>query len=393
MARPRTLVLVLAGGAGSRLELLTDDRAKPVVPYGGAYRLIDFPLSNCLHSGIGDVWVVQQQHPASLADALANGRPWDLDRSTGGLLVLPPGQGSDREGWHHGTADALWKQARLIREFAPDALVVLSADAAYRCDYAEVVGGHLASDAAVTMMTTRVARREASRYGVVETNADGAVTSYADKPDRPASDVVTIEVFVLDPARVLDELESLMGRVGDDEQLGDLGDHLFPRLVDEGVVREHRFTGYWRDVGTVDAYWESHMDLVRPRPRFVLDDPQWPILTAGHRAPTARVRERADVGESLLCGGCEVAGTVHGSVLSPRVVVEAGAVVRRSVLLPGSVVRSGAIVERAVVDAGVAVGRDCSVGEPRGAVALVGRGITLRRGTVVPAGGRRPEPE
>lgn len=393
MARPRTLVLVLAGGAGSRLELLTEDRAKPVVPYGGAHRLIDFPLSNCQHSGIGDVWVVQQQHPASLADALANGRPWDLDRSTGGLLVLPPGQGSDREGWHHGTADALWKQARLIREFAPDALVVLSADAVYRCDYAEVVDGHLGSDAAVTMMTTRVARREASRYGVVETNTDGVVTSYADKPDRPASDVVTMEVFVLDPARVLDELESLMGRVKDDEQLGDLGDHLFPRLVDEGVVREHRFTGYWRDVGTVDAYWESHMDLVRPRPRFVLDDPQWPILTAGHRAPAARVRDQADVGESMLSGGCEVAGTVHGSVLSSGVVVEAGAVVRQSVLLPGSTVRPGAVVERAVVDAGVTVGRDCSVGEPRGAVALVGRGITLRKGTVVPAGGRRPEPE
>jgi glucose-1-phosphate adenylyltransferase len=393
MAPPRTLVMVLAGGAGSRLELLTEHRAKPVVPYGGSYRLIDFPLSNCRHSGIGDVWVVQQQHPASLADALANGRPWDLDRSTGGLLVLPPARGSQREGWHEGTADALWKQAGLVREFAPDVLVVMSADAVYLQDYAQLVDGHLASGAAVTMVTTRVPRREASRYGVVEPGPDGALAGYSYKPERPASDVVTTEVFAFDPRRGLSELDEVAASLGEASgEIGDLGDHLLPRLVDAGAAREHRFEGYWRDVGTVDAYWDSHMDLVRPRPPIVLDAAEWPVLSAGHRSPAARVRRGAAVADSLLSGGCDVAGEVEASVLSPGVVVEKGAVVRRSVLLAGAVVRSGAVVERAVLDNGVTVGRDASVGAARGAVALVGRGATLRRGTVVPAGGRHPEP-
>ncbi|MFP5334113.1 MAG: glucose-1-phosphate adenylyltransferase family protein [Actinomycetes bacterium] len=392
MAPRRILVLVLAGGAGSRLELLTDHRAKPAVPYGGSYLLIDFPLSSCRHSGMRDVWIAQQQHPVSLADAVANGRAWDLDRTTGGLRMLPPAKGPDREGWHHGTADALWKEAQLVRGFAPEALVLVSADAVYRLDYDEVVDGHLASGAAVTMVTTRVDRADACRYGVVLPGDGDAVADYAYKPDVPASSVVTTEVFVLEPRRALDELERVMADLGgDDEQLGDLGDHLLPRLVAAGEAREHRFTGYWRDVGTVDAYWESHMDLLQPAPAFVLDDPDWPVLTTGARQPPARLRRGAHVADSLLAGGSDVAGTVDRSVLSSGVVVEKGAVVRRSVLLPGAVVRAGAIVERAVVDSGVRVGRDCRVGGPRGEVALVGHRVTLRKGTVVPPGGRRPD--
>lgn len=392
MAPLRTLALVLAGGAGSRLELLTEHRAKPVLPFGGSYRLIDFPLSNCRHSGIGDVWVVQQQHPASLADALANGRPWDLDRSTGGLLVLPPARGSEREGWHEGTADALWKQANLVREFAPAVLLVMSADAVYRQDYADVVAGHLASSAAVTMVTTRVAREDAARYGVVEPGRDGAVAGYSYKPELPASDVIATEVFAVDPERVLSELEDVAKDLGGrSEEIGDLGDHLLPRLVEAGAAREHRFDGYWRDVGTVDAYWESHMDLVRPKPPILLDAPEWPILSAASRSPAARVRQGAAVADSLLSGGCDVGGEVDRSVLSPGVVVERGAVVRRSVLLQGVVVRAGAVVDRAVLDTGVTVGRDASVGGSRGGVTMVGQRTTLRRGTVVPAGGRRPE--
>ena len=182
MAPPRTLAIVLAGGAGTRLELLTEHRAKPVVPVAGSHRLIDIPLSNCAHALITDVWVVQQQHPATLADALSNGRPWDLDRTRGGLLVLPPGQGDERAGWHQGTADALWKIAPLIDDFAPDVVLVLSADAVYRMDYAELVDDHLASAAAVTMVTTQVLEGP-ERYGVVQA-ADGVITDYAYKPER-----------------------------------------------------------------------------------------------------------------------------------------------------------------------------------------------------------------
>src|SRR3954471_18163396 len=227
MTLPRLLVLVLAGGAGGRLELLTEQRAKPTVPFAGVYRLIDFPLSNCQHSGIPDVWVSVQYHPTSLSDHLANGRPWDLDRTSGGLMMLPPFQGTDRGGWVSGTANLLWRQADLIREYDADALVVVSSDAVYKLDYREVVESHLGSGAEVTMVTTEVEADDAARYGIVQVGDDGRVTDYAYKPDEPASTTATNEVFVFSPRETLDRLEELADRVGD-EGLEDLGSHLLP---------------------------------------------------------------------------------------------------------------------------------------------------------------------
>jgi glucose-1-phosphate adenylyltransferase len=260
MAPNRTLVMVLAGGAGSRLDPLTAGRAKPAVPFAGTFRLVDFPLSNCLNSGLSDVWVVQQHHPESLTDHLANGRPWDLDRTYGGLLVLHPRLGA-KGGFHQGTADALWRNAELVREFDPDALVVVSADAVYRLDYAQLAAEHRERGAGLTVVTTRVAPADAGRYGVVET-ADGKVTGYAYKPDEPASDLVANEVFVFRPEVALGALEEAAAELGDDAvaagELADLGDTLLPRLVDAGGAVEHRLAGYRRDVGTLDAYWAAH---------------------------------------------------------------------------------------------------------------------------------------
>ncbi len=397
MAAPRVLVLLLAGGAGSRLERLTDDRAKPAVPFGGPYRLVDVALSNCRNSGLSDVWVVQQQHPASLAEALANGRPWDLDRTTGGLLVLPPALGTDRDGWHRGTADALWKQTDLIREFAPDALVVLSADGIYRMDLHDVVMDHLASDAAVTIVTVRVDAEDASRYGVVEVDGAGAVRGYAYKPDDPASDLVANEVFVFDPTRALDTLEAIADEVAaeaeeDDDrgdELGDLGDHLLPRLVDAGAAREHRFDGYWRDVGTVQAYLDGHLDLVGPEPAFVFDDDQRPILSSRRRTTTARFLDGARVVDAEVSGGAVIAGVVIRSVVGPGAVVERGAEVVDSVLLPGAVVRTGAHLTRTIVDSDLEVPRDVRAGGD-GEVTLLGRGADLAPGDRVPAGAILP---
>src|SRR4051794_19986107 len=238
MALPRILVLVLAGGAGGRLELLTEQRAKPAVPFAGVYRLIDFPLSNCQHSAIADVWVSVQFHPTSLSDHLANGRPWDLDRTTGGLMMLPPFQGTDRGGWVSGTANLLWRQADLIREYAPDALVVVSSDAVYKLDYRDVVEGHLGSGAEVTMVTTEVAADDASRYGIVQVEGE-KVTDYAYKPDEPATTTATNEVFVFTPGATLDRLDGLNEHLGEDE-LEDLGSHLLPAQTGEGLARAHR---------------------------------------------------------------------------------------------------------------------------------------------------------
>ncbi|WP_369131677.1 glucose-1-phosphate adenylyltransferase family protein [Modestobacter sp. I12A-02662] len=391
MALPRVLVLVLAGGQGGRLELLTETRAKPAVPFAGVYRLVDFPLSNCQHSGIADVWVSVQYQPTSLSEHLANGRPWDLDRTTGGLMVLPPFQAtSERAGFTEGTADGLWRQAELIRGHGPDALVVVSADAVYKLDYRAVVDAHLGSGAEVTMVTTEVAADDAARYGVVQVDGD-RVTDYAYKPDEPATTTATNEVFVFSPTPTLDRLEALSREVGEDG-LQDLGHHLLPAQTAEGLARAYPLEGYWRDVGTVPAYWQAHRDFLSADPPIDLDERSWPIHTRGGRHSAARVLDGAVVDGSLVSGGTRVAGQVSGSVLSPGVVVEQGATVVDSVLLPGVRVRAGATVTRAVLDDGVEVGKGATVGGD-GDITLVGRRAQVAEGSELAPGGRLPEPE
>ena len=391
MALPRTLVVVLAGGAGGRLELLTRERAKPAVPYAGTHRLIDFPMSNCHNAGLGDVWISQQFNPISLSDHLANGRPWDLDRTTGGLLPLQPRLGHDeRGGFQRGTADALWRYAPLVREFDPEALVVVSADAVYALDYGAVVEEHRESGATLTMVTTEVEPDDAGRYGVVQTR-DGRVRDYAYKPAEPEGNLVSNEVFVFRPGALLDVLEELAADAGE-EGLEDLGDEALGRLVQEGDAREHRMAGYWRDVGTVPAYWSSHQDLLEESPPIDLDDPAWPMLThATSRRGSARVLAGAEVEASLLAPGSRVGGRVERSVIGRGAVVEAGATVRESVVLPGAVVREAAVVERAVLDDGVEVAQGATVGEAGGEIALVGLRAVVAEGASVAGGGRYPD--
>ena len=388
--RPRTLAILLAGGAGGRLDLLTEQRAKPAVPFGGTHRLVDVALSCCSHAGIPDVWVSEQHNPASLADHLANGRPWDLDRTNGGLLVLHPAKGTEREGWHQGTADGLWRLAPLIRQLDPDVLLLASADAIYRMDYDELVSTHLGGGAAVTFVTAEVPEgEEASRFGVVQTS-DGRVTGYAYKPEEPEGTRIATEVFAFTPAPLLDCLEGLAADAGE-EGLEDIGHAALPALVDAGEASDLRHDGYWRDVGTIASYWRGHQELLGEEPAFRLDDGQLPLLTRVRRTGPARLRRTAEVDDSLLAPAADVAGAVERSVLSTGVVVEEGAVVRDSVLLPGVVVRRGAVVERAVLDDGVVVSAGVSVGGPGGDIALVG--LRQEVGEDIPAGGRLPESE
>jgi glucose-1-phosphate adenylyltransferase len=342
----RTLVLILAGGAGGRLKSLTERRAKPAVPFAGTHRLIDFPLSNCMNAGLSDVWISQQFQPVSLSDHVANGRPWDLDRTTGGLLLLQPREGDERAGFQSGTAQALWSHADLIRQFDPDALVVLSADAVYKLDYGALVAEHREAGDTVTMVTYEV--DEPERYGVVQVE-NGRVRDYVYKPDEPAGNLISNEVFVFESRRTLDLLDELAER----EELEDLGHQLLPALVDAGEAREHRFDGFWRDVGTIPAYWSCHQELLDGA--IDLDDPAWPILTraVSHRA-SARVLG-GTIEESLIGPGARVAGDVTRSVIGRGAVVEAGATVTGSILFPGARVHAGARVERAIVDEGAEV--------------------------------------
>lgn len=357
--RRDVLALILAGGAGQRLSPLTDERAKPSLPFGAVYRLIDFPLSNCMHSGIADVWVLQQHAPHTLSDHLANGRPWDLDRSYGGLKILHPQQGTDESGWYRGNADALYRNREQIADLAPETLLVLSADHVYKLDYRDVLDTHRRHGADVTVVTTRVRREEAGRFGVVEVDGDGRLTGFEYKPDEPRGDLVTTEVFAYDTGRLLDLLDELAADGGGDDDedsgLGDFGDVLLPRLVADGGAWQHRLEGYWRDVGTFGSYWRAHMELLEDEPALRLEDAAWPIRTFMPVLTPSRIDGSAEIRASLIAPGCRIAGRVTRSVLGPGVRIEEGAEVSEAVLLGEASVGAGARVEHAIVDAGARV--------------------------------------
>ncbi len=346
-----------------------------MLPFGGVYRLIDFPLSNCHHSRVSDVWVIQQYEPHELTKQLANGRPWDLDRTHGGLRILHPYLGDSESGWYEGNADAIYRNRKVIADEDPDVLLVLSADHVYKLDYADVVADLLESGAAVTMVTTTVPKEDASRYGVVEVDGDGQVREFEYKPDDPKSGVVTTEVFAYDARRLLQTLDELADE-GDSSGLSDFGHELLPRLVDEGSARGFELDGYWRDVGTIESYWDAHMDLLEAEPRLTLDDPAWPILTTGLQRSPARVEASATLDGVLVAAGAQVRGTVVRSVLAPGVVVERGAEVRDAILLHDSYVGAGARVTRAILDEQAHVEGDAVV-EGTDEVAVVATGARV----------------
>ncbi len=397
----RILALVLAGGAGTRMAPLTEHRAKPALPYAGMYRLIDFPLSNCAHSGISDVWVLEQYQPYALGRHLAGGRPWDLDRTHGGLQVLFPHQGDGESGWHQGNADAIYRNRATIAGFDPDVVVVLSADHVYKLDYRMVVDVHRAGRAGLTMVTTVVPFDHARRFGNVEVDPDGRVRRFVYKPDEPVSDIAATEVFVFDGPCLLETVDELASRAGgDDAELEDFGDELIPHLVDRGEVREHRFSGYWRDVGTLESYWASHMDLLGHDPLLKLDDRSWPVRTTAETRPPARCHGSASIDDALLSPGCVVGGRVERSVLGPGVVVEEGAHVQDSVLLDGTVVEAGASVSGVICDMHVRIGGHARVGDQGGAgrarsdddLVVLGEGVEVAGGTEMEPGTRESGP-
>ncbi len=392
----RVLAIIQAGGAGGRLDVLTRERAKPALPFAGVHQLIDFPLSNLTHSEVSDVWLMVQFQGSSLEEQVANGRPWDLDRTRGGLRLMPPQQGSgseDEDGFAAGNADALFRIRDQIEGFGADVVLVMSADHVYRLDYREVLATHRDAGAECTVVvTTSPEGDDPTDHAVVEADPDGRVLRFTDKPERAATDTVATEVFAYDAAVLVEELDRLhVEASADGSDLGDFGDRLLPRLVERGRTVVHRHDGYWRDLGQPHLYLRAHADVLTDD-LGVLAVPDWPILGLQPQRVPARVLDGAVVVDSLLSPGARVAGTVRRSVLGPGVVVEAGAQVHDAVLGADTVVRADARVCWAVVDARCEIGAGARLGSPEdpGQAALADPDLVtlVGRESVVPPGGR-----
>jgi glucose-1-phosphate adenylyltransferase len=405
MRTPRTLAIIQAGGAGSRMDVLTRERAKPALPFAGAYQLMDFPLSNLAHSEITDVWLSLQYQASTLEEQAANGRPWDLDRTRGGLRLLMPQEGTgtmDEEGFAHGNADLLFRIRADVAAFAPDVVLVLSADHVYRFDYNDAIDTHRAADAACTVVTTEVPIDEAGDHAVIVADDDGRVTGFAYKPDEPATNVVATEIFVYDPGCLIEALEALHRELsaerddddGGDSGLGDFGEHLLPRLVATERVVAHPLPGYWRDLGEPHKYLRAHQEVLTEN-LGVFDEPGWPILTQQPQRVPPRILDGAHVVDSLLSPGCRVSGRVERSVLGPGVVIEPGAAVVDSVVFADSVVEADAQVTWTVVDRDCRIGSGAAVSDPSAdaaadsdGVTLIGRGSRVGDGVAIAAGAR-----
>jgi len=351
--------LILAGGLGSRLCILSEKRAKPAVPFGGKYRIIDFSLSNCVNSGIFDVGILTQYRPLSLRDHIGIGRAWDLDRKRGGVELLQPYKGWAETDWYRGTADAVYQNWSRVEEREAEHVLVLSGDHVYRMDYRPLIEAHLARGADATVAITEIPREEARGFGVVDTDADGWIRGFLEKPQNPPSGRVSMGVYVFRASALYPALRADAER----ETPHDFGKNILPSLVRAGKVLAYRHPGYWQDIGTLDSYYRANLDLVRSDPPFPLDDPRWPIFTPSTEFPPARFGLRASVHSSIITHGSIVNGTVERSVLFPGTVVEEGATVRDSIVMGESWVGPGAVVDCAILDKRVHVGPRCRVGE------------------------------
>jgi glucose-1-phosphate adenylyltransferase len=350
--------MILAGGLGSRLCILSEKRAKPAVPFGGKYRIIDFTLSNCVNSGIFDVGILTQYRPLSLRDHIGIGRPWDLDRKRGGVELLQPFQGWAESDWYRGTADAIHQNWSRVEEREAEHLLVLSGDHVYRMDYRPMIEAHLARGADATVAVTEVPREEARGFGIVDLAQDGTVRGFLEKPAHPPSGTISMGVYVFRTAA----LHAVMREDAERDTAHDFGRNILPAMVRDGRVFGHRFEGYWQDIGTLDSYYRANLDLVKPEPPFPLEDPRWPVFTPSTEFPPARIGARAEVHASIVTHGTIVNGRVVRSVLFPGAVVEEGATVTDSIVMGEAWIGPQASLDRAILDKRVHVGPRARVG-------------------------------
>lgn len=390
----KTRAVILAGGEGSRLGILTAKRTKPAVPFAGKYRIIDFTLSNCINSDIFDVMILAQYRPHSLIQHIGSGGPWDLNREfTGGVRIYNPYKARGASDWYLGTADAVQQNFRFIKQTGPDLVLILSGDHIYEMDYDAMVKFHMDQKADVTMATIRVPVSEASRYGIVGVGEDSMVKSFVEKPANPPSNLANMGVYLFN----LDVLDrALWEDHASADSSHDFGKDILPRLVDQGArVFAYPYSGYWVDVGTVNSYWQAHMDLLSEPPLIDLNDRSWVIHTRTEERPPVRIARGATVEDSMITDGCILSNGVmiERSVLGPGVRVLPGAVVRESIILTDTVIEANAVVERAIIDKLARVSERAHVGtmsnnlEPGitmlGKNSIIPQGVTIEPGAII----------
>ena len=382
--------MLLAGGQGSRLHALTSHVAKPAVPFGGKYRIIDFPLSNCINSGIDTVGVLTQYRPMELNAYIGNGEPWDLDRSYGGVHILPPYMREGEKGtWYKGTANAIYQNINFLETYDPEYVLILSGDHVYKMDYAQMLRRHKEVGAACTIAVLEVPMEEASRFGIMNVDENDDIYEFEEKPKKPKSNLASMGIYIFTWEKMR---QYLIEDEADPNSSKDFGKNILPKMLADGQkMVAYPFEGYWKDVGTIDSLWEANMDLLDPKVPLDLYDDSWKIYSRNPVMPPHYIHNGAKVENSMITEGCDIAGHVDFSILFAGVTVEEGAVVRDSIVMPGSVIRKGAVVEYAIVAENCEIGAHAVVGQrPENAaekdkwgIAVIGNNIHVGAGAVV----------
>ena len=390
MKSKKCVAMLLAGGQGSRLGVLTGKIAKPAVPYGGKYRIIDFPLSNCTNSGIDTVGILTQYKPLELNDYVGSGKAWDLDRIDGGVHILPPYQSQQGGDWYKGTANAIYQNLAFIERYNPEYVLILSGDHIYKMDYSDMLNQHVESGAGCTIAVLDVSLEEASRFGIMNTNPDGTIYEFEEKPKNPKSTLASMGIYIFD-------WEKLRYYLTEDEKdpnsSNDFGKNIIPAMLNAGeLLKVYRFNDYWKDVGTVDSLWDANLDLLNPNLNLDLADKNWKIYSKTTGTSPQYISDTAKVENSLITNGCEIYGDVDYSILFKDVTIEEGATVDYSLVMPGAVIKKGAkvryaiIAEDVVVEEGAVIGGDPAVvGTDNWGITVIGDNLTVGKNAEVSA--------
>ncbi|MDO4877308.1 MAG: glucose-1-phosphate adenylyltransferase [Oscillospiraceae bacterium] len=395
--KKRVVAMLLAGGQGSRLYALTKNVAKPAVPYGGKYRLIDFPLSNCTNSGIDTVGVLTQYQPLVLNEYIGNGEPWDLDKMNGGVHVLPPYETQAGASWYEGTANAIYQNIRFIERYDPKYVVVLGGDHIYKMDYSKMVAFHEENDADCTISVINVPKAEASRFGIMITDDNDQVIDFVEKPKEPKSTLASMGIYVFSWEKlrkylIENEKDANAKRERGEKWSKDFGkDIITSMLRDKQRLFAYEFEGYWKDVGTLDSLWEANMDLLSPNVPLNLYDPKWKIYSRNNNMPPQYIGDDANIENSMISEGSQINGTVDFSVVFQGVTIEKDATVKYSIIMPGAVIKSGAVVEYSIIGSDTVIENGVRVGvspetldsKENWGIAVVGHNVTVSKDKVI----------